>query len=424
MHDRQEHLKVLAFATEHGEVRPVLLAASDNGGMGMTTPVAMLAGIGIGAAITYFLDPYQGRQRRSLIADQVVHAQHVGADASDTTMRDASNRSRGLFASLASALRPDEADDRVVVDRVRSKMGRVVRHPHAILVTSHDGAVTLRGQILADDLDALIRAVSSVRGVRSVENQMEVFQTPGDIPLLQGTGSRPGQPDDILQTSWSPTTRVLVSASGLALAAGGIARRDVFGGLLAAAGTTLSARALTNMEFKRLFGFGAGRRAIDFHKTITVLAPVEEVYRFWRNLDNLPRSMEHVREVRVHHDDASYWTVGGPAGMPVSFNAVITRDVPNELIAWKTREGEPIQHSGIVRFDPAPNGGTRVVVRMSYNPIAGALGHTVASIFGVDPKHAMDEDLVRFKSLIEEGKTTARGEEVTWEEVGAESQGW
>jgi uncharacterized membrane protein len=66
----------------------------------------------------------------------------------------------------------------------------------------------------------------------------------------------------------------------------------------------------------------------------------------------------------------------------------------------------------VVRFQPNEQGGTRVEVRMTYNPPAGALGHAVASLLGADPKHAMDEDLVRFKSLIEEGKTSANGQDV------------
>ncbi|HEY5572413.1 MAG TPA: hypothetical protein VIK64_05285, partial [Anaerolineales bacterium] len=67
--------------------------------------------------------------------------------------------------------------------------------------------------------------------------------------------------------------------------------------------------------------------------------------------------------------------------------------------------------------EPNPQGGTRVTVRMSYTPPAGAVGHAVASLFGVDPKKAMDDDLVRMKSLIEEGKTTAEGKQVKKEEV-------
>jgi uncharacterized membrane protein len=87
----------------------------------------------------------------------------------------------------------------------------------------------------------------------------------------------------------------------------------------------------------------------------------------------------------------------------VTFDAEITRTVPNQLIAWKTLRRSPVAHAGIVRLDPIPDARTRVHIRMSYNPPAGWLGHGIAAAFGADPKSSMDEDLVRMKTLIETG---------------------
>jgi uncharacterized membrane protein len=95
--------------------------------------------------------------------------------------------------------------------------------------------------------------------------------------------------------------------------------------------------------------------------------------------------------------------------------------VPNEVIAWKSVEGSPIGNAGIIRFQRNEKGGTRVDVRMTYNPPAGAIGHAVASFFGADPKHAMDDDLVRLKSLLEDGKTSAHGREIERDELVSET---
>jgi uncharacterized membrane protein len=95
----------------------------------------------------------------------------------------------------------------------------------------------------------------------------------------------------------------------------------------------------------------------------------------------------------------------------------MTRKEQNRVLAWKSRPNETIKSAGIVQFQSNPEGGTRVTVRMSYTPPAGALGHAVAALFGVDPKQAMDSDLARMKTLLEEGKTTAEGKQVTREEV-------
>jgi uncharacterized membrane protein len=100
----------------------------------------------------------------------------------------------------------------------------------------------------------------------------------------------------------------------------------------------------------------------------------------------------------------------------VHWDAVVTRMVPNEVIAWRSEPGSPIRNAGFVRFQPE-TGGTQVQIRLSYNPPGGAFAAAAARLFGADPKSEMDEDLVRLKSLIETGTTTAHGETVTLERV-------
>ncbi|MGH7563972.1 MAG: DUF2188 domain-containing protein, partial [Gemmatimonadota bacterium] len=97
---------------------------------------------------------------------------------------------------------------------------------------------------------------------------------------------------------------------------------------------------------------------------------------------------------------------------------------PGEVLAWRSEPGSTVENAGIVHFEPVDGGAdaTRIDIRLSYNPPAGAVGDVVANLFGVDPKSAMDEDLVRFKSLIEEGRTRAGGETVTREELATEPQ--
>jgi len=77
--------------------------------------------------------------------------------------------------------------------------------------------------------------------------------------------------------------------------------------------------------------------------------------------------------------------------------------VPNEIIAWKSEPGAALRNAGCVRFDPAPDGGTRVDIHFTYNPPAGAMGHAAAGFLGADPKRMMDDDLARIKTMIETG---------------------
>jgi uncharacterized membrane protein len=152
-------------------------------------------------------------------------------------------------------------------------------------------------------------------------------------------------------------------------------------------------------------------------KTITVNAPIEQVWELWSNFENFPHFMSHVKEVRKLDEGRSHWVVAGPAGVPVEWDAVITDWVPHQLIAWKSVEGSTVDSAGRVRFQTLQDRSTEIDVQLSYNPPAGAVGHAVAALFGADPKRAMDEDMVRLKSLLEEGKTRADQGPVGLEEV-------
>jgi uncharacterized membrane protein len=170
---------------------------------------------------------------------------------------------------------------------------------------------------------------------------------------------------------------------------------------LGAVGALLLLRTTTNKPFRQLVGM-SGRRAIDVEKTVTINAPVEEVFEFLANYQNYPRFMSNVKSVEPRSEGQTHWIVAGPAGTEVQWNSVQTQFVPNEVIAWRTVESGAVAHAGIMRFEPFERG-TRVHIRMSYNPPAGALGHVVAKFFGADPKTEMDEDLMRLKTALETG---------------------
>jgi uncharacterized membrane protein len=370
----------------------------------------------IGAAGMYVLDPDRGRRRRALARDKAVLALRQLGDAVDVTARDLTNRVRGTAAETWGTLRRGEVPDAVLEERVRAKLGRVVSHPSSIEVSAQNGVVSLSGPILEAELENALDSISRVRGVRTVENRLQVHKEAGDVPGLQGGAGRREERFELMQENWAPATRFLIGLTGALLAGYGFGRRSITGLGVGLAGTGLLARAATNLPARRLTGL-AGRPTIDVQKTIQVNAPVEEVYRFWSNLENFPRFMAHVRQVEATREGGYRWTVDGPAGAPVSWNARITEEIPNRVIAWRSEPGSLITNAGIVRFDSTVDGGTRVHVRLSYSPPAGVAGHAVASLFGIDPKQQMDDDLARFKSLIEVGKTSGREKQVRKEEV-------
>lgn len=366
-----------------------------------TQRLALLGGVGAGAALMYMLDPERGRRRRGIVRDKLVSGTHKAADALDTTARDVANRAHAL--NIGRMFKTEEATDDVVVARVRSKLGRVVSHPSAIEVSADQGQVTLSGPILQHEVNDLLNAVAKVPGVEHVENRLKEHKQAGDVPSLQGGRQRPGDRLEFLQENWSPAARLLSGGAGGAMMVYGFRRRNPVGILLGAIGAGLLLRGATNLELKRLTGIGAGRRAVEIQKDINIAAPVEHVYAFWSNLQNFPRFMTNVQEVRTRGDGQWHWAVKGPAGSIVEWDAIVTAEVPNRMLAWKSVEGAIIANSGIVRFDANDDGTTRVEVKLSYNPPGGAMGHALAAALGSDPKRQMDEDLLRMKTLIETG---------------------
>lgn len=154
----------------------------------------------------------------------------------------------------------------------------------------------------------------------------------------------------------------------------------------------------------RQLGRGGEGYAVREH-AITINRPLEDVYRFWRNLENLPRFMSHLESVRVTGDRTSHWVAKAPAGRTVQWDAEITEDWPGKRIAWRSLEGADIDNAGQVGFERAPGGrGTEVRVRIDYKPPAGKAGVTIARLLGEEPGQQLKGDLYRFKQVMETGE--------------------
>ncbi|WP_246137534.1 MULTISPECIES: SRPBCC family protein [Myxococcus] len=375
-----------------------------------------LGGLGLGVGLMYWSDPRSGRWRRSHLQGRAVHAAHEAGSAAGVVKRDLTQRSRGLFLESIGRFRSETVDDVTLAERVRSALGRVCSHPGSVKVAARDGVVTLEGSLLLEEFKRVIPFIGRVRGVRGVENRLLPFAESGRQSELQGGVARRGPTRTFGSAHWSPSARFFGALGAVSLASGAIQRGGVLGALLGAGGLVLGLRALSNLELRRLTGIGVGARAINLHKDITVNAPVEEVFAFWDAMQNFPRFMTHVDEIRVDTDGRSHWKVKGPAGLHFEWQAVVTQRVPNKLLAWKSVQGTSVENAGVIHFEPTPKGGTRVDIRLAYNPPAGAIGHAFARLLGVDPKRQMDDDLLRLKSLLERGKATGR-ETVTRESL-------
>jgi uncharacterized membrane protein len=378
----------------------------------------VLGAFALGSAATYWLDVDQGRRRRGRTRDLATHLGHEMRDLFGKGSRDLKHRAAGAVAEVSHALKPSEgkADDDVVLARVRSEIGRACSHPHALEVHVEQGRATLTGPILASEADEVCSRVARVRGVRDADGSgLERHASPEHVPALQG-GREGARRARRRRREWTPAMRLVSGATGAALTLIGLGRGRAFGRAMMLSGAGLLVRAATNAPARRLVGLGRSTTGVELHKTIIVDAPPDQVFAFFTEFENFPRFMQHVRQVKRLPDGRSHWVVEGPAGIPVRWDAEVTRIVPNDTFAWKTSDGSPVRHAGIARFGPWGNG-TRIDLRVTYDPVAGVVGHAVATLLGANPKRALDEDMLRFKSLLERGRTFAHGEQVTREEL-------
>jgi uncharacterized membrane protein len=231
---------------------------------------------------------------------------------------------------------------------------------------------------------------------------------PGPVTGVLRYGSRIGDLQGLGAATLGPSgsgaessTVTALRTAGAALAFLGLLRRGPIGTLLRTLGTSLVVSA-TGRQALAGAGLSTGdrRRAVDIQKTLYIDAPLDQVYAFWSNYENFPLFMSHVREVEDLGDGRSHWTVRGPGGVPIEWNAALTQQTPNEVIAWRSEAGSMLENAGIIRFTRSGTG-TRVDLRFCYHPPAGGAGQAVAELLGSDPRGKLNEDLGRMKALLE-----------------------
>jgi BON domain len=152
----------------------------------MNKRLALIAGAGIGAGMMYMLDPDRGGRRRALLRDKAIRLTTEAGCALGKLSRDLGNRAVGAVSEIRASLSEGDIPDSVLVDRVKSRLGRYPVHDRSITVDAHDGVVSLAGDALADEFPTMLSAVSHVRGVKDVVNNLTIHQTADGISSLQG----------------------------------------------------------------------------------------------------------------------------------------------------------------------------------------------------------------------------------------------
>lgn len=216
-------------------------------------------------------------------------------------------------------------------------------------------------------------------------------------------------------TNISNLERWVSTIGGAALAIDGVRRRNWVGVLAGLAGGALVFRGLSGHCYcYELLGKSTAkhkpstavpaREGVKIEKTISIDRAVDELFLIWRDVENLPRVMRHLKRVEAIDDRRSRWVADGPLGTAVEWEAEIFNERKNELIAWRSLPGGDIETAGSVHFRSLGNdGGTELSISLKYNPPAGKLGDRLASFLGGGLEQELDEDIRLFKSVLEAG---------------------
>jgi uncharacterized membrane protein len=236
------------------------------------------------------------------------------------------------------------------------------------------------------------REIARLVGVR---NRPALFAALGARGLLTGLGI-------LLQRKPAPWLWSRVAGDVMDLSLLGVAFTQRGSHRERVEGTAAAVAGLMVADVLCALGHSGDRGPIRVEKVIAIDRAPEELYRFWRKFDNLPRFMRNLDSVRVVGQNRSHWIAKGPAGSRIEWEAEIVDDRPNEMISWRSLPGADIDNSGSVRFERAQSGrGTSVRVKMQYDPPGRLFGATVAKLLGDDPEMLVQRDLYRLKQVIE-----------------------
>lgn len=220
------------------------------------------------------------------------------------------------------------------------------------------------------------------------------------------------------------TERLASGLAGAALIAVALRRRRLGAALLPLAGYLITRAVTGRCPVNRALGRNSARRdptslgygvgpgeGLRVERSVTVNRPAGELFRFWRNFENLPRFMDHLESVTVVSPQHSHWVAKGPVGTRVEWDAEIYNEIEDELIAWRSLAGSDVGHAGSVHFIPISGSSSEVRVVLRYDPPAGKVGAAVAGLFGEEPTRRVADDLRRLKQVMEagDGALTTRG---------------
>jgi uncharacterized membrane protein len=213
--------------------------------------------------------------------------------------------------------------------------------------------------------------------------------------------------------------RIASSAAGLALIVNSLKRKSpISAGVSLLSGASLVYRGLSgycglyaalgidrSQQHSQNLGVRANR-GVKFESSVIINRPAADLYRHWRDLENIPQVLDHISAVILLDEKHSRWIAQGPFDQHIEWQAEILNERENELLAWRSLPGSDLDTAGSVRFAELPSErGTAVTLSLKYDPPGGKIGATLSALFGRNPDQDLQASLRRFKQRMEAGES-------------------
>jgi uncharacterized membrane protein len=384
-----------------------------------------------GALLMYAFDPDRGAKRcsrargalrdaRDRTGDRIEHAWHDAGDRLDSARLRATGAAARAGERLAGAAHA--AGDRLAEvshrtrDRLEHARERLAEASYEAKDRASHAAHEARDRVKHAAYEARDRAEYSAdraaerARIRADEARERLEQTAHSLKAdarsrAHAAGNQVRAWTEHLSQVFGSRSPTLTNSALLgtgALSVVGLARRSPLAAVLGLGALAVLLRSDRGRHLVDSLRHRGAASQVEVENSVHIDASPKEVFDAWSEVENFPRFMSHVTEVRDLGHRRSHWVVRGPGGMEYAWNAVMTEQSRPERLSWRSEPGSEIEQEGTVTFEPSGNG-TRVTVHMTYSPPAGALGHGIARMLGADPQRQMDDDLARMKEFIERG---------------------
>lgn len=349
----------------------------------------LLQGVLYGAATTYLFDPDRGSARRSVLAAKVNRFLRKGRERAEGKKAHLSNLWEGVRGEARKGWHAhDEVGDEVLEARVRSVIGRCLVHPHNIEVIARHSEVTLRGEIIREELDPLLYSVAETPGVMKVNDELLVHEG-DDIPYVPPHHQARGG------------SKLVCVSLGAGLITKAIGKRGIMRAAYTGLGAYLLSKARTEARPEVVTNYERAASVLTITGGISIARPLEEVFTACSVFENYPHFVPGVYAVTTADEGAAKWTTKSPLGGIEEWTTSVTVVEEGKALGWCSDTLFSLPHEVLLTFLRPSRGSTELAVQLFVVPRRTSVSALEMERLRVFLNNALQETLLILKQVLE-----------------------